>query len=127
GGMAANAAVAAAKLGARTQFWGRGGQDAAGRAMREELGSHGVDVSQFRLFDEGRSSVPGILVDRQGERSIVNFRGSGLPPDAGWLPLDAVAEADAVIADPRWPEGAVALFTAARAGGVPTVLDGDVA
>jgi sulfofructose kinase len=38
-----------------------------------------------------------------------------------------VANASAVLADPRWPEGAVALFTAARALGIPTVLDGDVA
>jgi sulfofructose kinase len=33
----------------------------------------------------------------------------------------------AVLADPRWVAGAVALFTAARAAGIPTVLDADVA
>jgi len=32
-----------------------------------------------------------------------------------------------VLADPRWPDGAVALFTRAREQGIPTVLDGDVA
>ncbi len=32
-----------------------------------------------------------------------------------------------MLADPRWPEGAVALFEAARGKGIPTVLDADVA
>ena len=127
GGMAANAAVAAARLGAQARFWGRAGQDSAGRAMREDLAAQGVDVSGFRLFENARSSVSGIVVDRKGERSIVNFRGAGLPEDPCWLPADVIAEADAVLADPRWPEGASHLFRMARAHGVPTVLDGDVA
>lgn len=127
GGMAANAAAAAAKLGARVRFWGRAGDDNAGHAMREALQSCAVEVDGFRLFAGARSSVSGIVVDARGERSIVNFRGDGLPADPSWLPLDAVARADAVLADPRWPEGARALFAAARAEGVPSVLDGDVA
>ena len=127
GGMAANAAVAATRLGAKVQFWGRAGEDAAGRAMREELAAHGVDVSHFRLFAQARSSVSGIMVDASGERMIVNFRGANLPGEAQWLPLSAVAGAEAVLADPRWPEGALALFREARAQGIPTVLDADVA
>lgn len=127
GGMAANAAVAASRLGAIVQFWGRAGDDSAGRSMHEELAAHGVDVSQFRLFAQARSSVSGIMVDMQGERMIVNFRGADLPSDASWLPLSAIGEFDAVLADPRWPEGALALFRSAREHGVPTVLDADVA
>ncbi|MDQ6639675.1 MAG: PfkB family carbohydrate kinase [Pseudomonadota bacterium] len=127
GGMAANAAVAAAKLGAEVQFWGRAGQDRAGAAMRDGLEALAVDVSEFRLFAGARSSVSGIVVDANGERAIVNFRGAGLPADPSWLPLARVAHADAVLADPRWPEGALALFQAARGHHVPTVLDGDVA
>ncbi|MES2099172.1 MAG: sugar kinase [Pseudomonadota bacterium] len=127
GGMAANASVAAAKLGAQVQFWGRAGQDSAGRSMHQGLAALGVDVSQFRLFDGARSSVSGIIVDANGERAIVNFRGADLPDDPAWLPLDAVAQADAVLADPRWPEGALALFQTAQAHQVATVLDGDVA
>ncbi|WP_265306213.1 PfkB family carbohydrate kinase [Verminephrobacter eiseniae] len=126
GGMAANAAAAAAKLGAAVQFWGRAGADDAGRAMKAQLAALGVDVTQLRLFEGARSSLSGIVVDRRGERMIVNFRGAGLPADPGWLPLAALPGADAVLADPRWPEGALALFGAARRQGLPTVLDGDV-
>jgi sulfofructose kinase len=126
GGMAANAAVAVACLGGSAAFWGRGGDDAAGREMRAALSAEGIDVENFRLFADGRSSVSGVIVDQSGERQIVNFRGS-FPEQADWLPLHEVAHASAVLADPRWPEGAVALFTEARVQGIPTVLDGDVA
>jgi sulfofructose kinase len=126
GGMAANAAVAAARLGAATAFWGRGGEDAAGQQMRDALAHEGVDVGHFRLFAGGRSSVSGIIVDRSGERQIANFRGQ-FPIEPGWLPLDALVSTSAVLADPRWPEGAAAMFGKARSLGIPTVLDGEVA
>lgn len=126
GGMAANAAVAVARLGGSAAFWGRGGDDAAGHEMRAALAAERIDVENFRLFADGRSSVSGIVVDKSGERQIANFRGL-FPEGADWLPLGEVARASAVLADPRWIEGAVALFGKARAHGIPTVLDGDVA
>ena len=126
GGMAATAAVAVARLGGIAAFWGRGGDDAAGHEMRKALSEQGVDVSQFRLFKNGKSSVSGILVDSAGERQIVNFRGQ-FPEPADWLPLGEVESASAVLADPRWLSGAKALFEAARAKAIPTVLDADVA
>ncbi|MDA9530192.1 sugar kinase [Bradyrhizobium sp. CCBAU 25338] len=126
GGMAANAAVAVAKLGASVAFWGRAGNDAAGHEMRSAFVAEGVDVENFRLVPEGRSSVSGVIVDSSGERQIVNFRGL-YPEAADWLPLEAVARASSVLADPRWVEGAATLFREARARGIPTVLDGDMA
>jgi sulfofructose kinase len=126
GGMAATAAVSVARLGGSAAFWGRGGDDAAGREMRAQLADAGVDVGQFRLFADGQSSVSGIMVDASGERQIVNFRGQ-FPEAADWLPLHEVEKTAAVLADPRWLAGAVALFTAARGKGIPTVLDADVA
>jgi sulfofructose kinase len=127
GGMAATASVAVARLGGRSHFWGRAGQDAAGIAMRGELERSGVDVSAFQLFEDAQSSVSGVLVDGSGERMIVNFRGGNLPADPGWLPLNALKSADCVLADPRWPEAAVHVFGEARKLGIPTVLDADVA
>jgi sulfofructose kinase len=126
GGMAATAAVTVARLGGLAAFWGRGGEDAAGREMHRTLSEQGIDVSQFRLFPDGQSSVSGVLVDSAGERQIVNFRGR-FPEQADWLPLEEVGTASAVLADPRWLAGAVGLFEAARAKAVPTILDADVA
>lgn len=127
GGMAATAAVTAARLGARVQFWGRAGDDHEGRLMRRELEAENVDVTHFRLFPGARSSISGVIVDAAGERQIANFRGADQPTDPGWLPLAEIGKAGAVLADPRWPEGAAAAFSAARARGVPTVLDADMA
>lgn len=126
GGMAANAAVTVARLGAAAAFWGRAGNDAAGQEMRSAFVAEGIDVENFRLFPDGRSSVSGVIVDRSGERQIVNFRGL-YPEAADWLPLEAVAHASSVLTDPRWVEGAATLLGEARARGIPTVLDGDVA
>lgn len=126
GGMAANASVAVAKLGASVAFWGRAGNDAAGQEMKSAFIAEGVDVENFRLFSDGRSSVSGIIVDSSGERQIVNFRGL-YPESADWLPLEAVARTSSVLADSRWVEGAATLFREARSRGIPTVLDGDMA
>ena len=126
GGMAANAAVTVARLGASVAFWGRGGNDPAGREMHQALSDSGVDVRQFRLFSGARSSVSGVIIDRSGERQIVNFRGR-LPEHADWLDLNEVKTAAVVLADPRWVDGALALFDAARSAGIPTVLDAEVA
>lgn len=127
GGMAANAAVTVARLGGQASYWGRAGDDTAGRTMREEMARYGVEVEQFRLFDGARSSISAILVAHDGERMIVNFRDAGMPADVGWLPLDALGKADAVHADVRWVEGAQAIYSTARALGIPTVLDGEIA
>jgi len=126
GGMAANAACAIARLGGRATFWGRAGDDAAGAAMVRELVAYGVDASGLRLFEGCRSSQSTVIVDARGERLIVSYWGDA-PGDAGWLPLADVARAGAVLADVRWPEGALALFAAARRANVPSVLDADVA
>ncbi|MEE2950447.1 MAG: PfkB family carbohydrate kinase [Pseudomonadota bacterium] len=127
GGMAATAAVAVARLGGEAAFWGRAGQDREGEEMKAELATERVDVDAFRLFACGRSSISGVFVDPAGERHIANFRGEALPVEADWLPLADLKRAGALLADPRWPEGAEAAFRSARDKGVPTVLDADVA
>jgi sulfofructose kinase len=127
GGMAATAAVAVARLGGQASFCGRAGNDGAGHMMQKELGGYDVDITQFKLFDCARSSVSAVIVDRHGERMIVNFPGADIPDDAGWLKADTLDGASAVLGDVRWTEGAYALYKNARRHGIPTVLDGEAA
>lgn len=127
GGMAATAAVTIARQGGDARFWGRAGNDPEGLLLRDQLRAERVDTASFRLFEGGRSSISGVFVDADGERHICNFRGEGLPVSPDWLPLAEIEAADAVLSDPRWPEGTCAAFEAARACGIPTVLDADVA
>ena len=82
GGPAATAAVAIARLGGRAAWWGRVGEDAAGRFLREELTRHGVDLSGLRTVPGARTVRATVIVDPAGERSILVDR-AGMPSDAG--------------------------------------------
>ena len=127
GGMAANAAVAAARLGADVHFWGPSGSDATADIITRQLRDEGVDVTALRLFEGLTTSTSAVLVDAQGERLVVGYRGTALQADAAWLPLDRIKGAGALLADVRWPAGAEAALSAARNAGVPAILDGEVA
>jgi sulfofructose kinase len=126
GGMAANAAVAIARLGGRAELWSRTGDDAAGCAIRAGLKAERVDVRYVQGFDGARSSTSAIIVDDKGERLIVGQRDAGMPSGTSWLPLERIKEADAVLGDVRWLEGVRAVFGRARKERVATVLDGDL-
>jgi len=127
GGMAANAAVAIARLGGEAHFWGPVGKDSVAGVMRAQLRAAGVDVRGLRRFAGLTSSTSAILVDARGERLIVGYRGSALEAPADWLPLQQLRSAGALLADVRWPQGAVAALRAARRRGIPGVLDADTA
>ncbi len=125
GGTAANAAVAVARLGGNVSYWGRAGNDSAGATMKREMAAYNIDVANFRLCDGAQSSISAVLVARDGERMIVNFRGADLPESAEWLPFDEIKNSKAVHADIRWISGTKTSFAAARKLGIPTVLDGE--
>ena len=126
GGMAANAAVAAARLGARIRFVGAVGDDLAGRVVGEQLAQEGIDLTHLQVVAGAATSVSSVIVDRLGERHIFNHRGDALARAA--VPHDRVfADCDAVLVDPRWVAGAACALTWARAQGRLSVLDADIA
>lgn len=126
GGMAANAALACARLGARVRFVGAVGPDDAGRMVRGQLAAEGIDLTHLQEVPGTQTSASAIIVDRQGERHIFNHRGNALA--GARLPDDAVFDGcDAVLADPRWPAGARAALSWARTHGRLSVFDADVA
>jgi sulfofructose kinase len=125
GGMGANAAVAVQRLGGRAIYWGRVGDDQTGDEVLWLLDHEGVDVSNVRRLPGFRTKIASILIDSRGERLAVSAQPQGYPPDASWLPIERIAEADAVLADTRWPQGAQRLFEAAAQRGLPSVFDGD--
>jgi sulfofructose kinase len=126
GGMAANAAVAIARLGGKAELWSRIGDDSAGNAIRAGLRAERVDLRYVQSFEGARSSTSAIIVDDKGDRLIVGQRDAGMPSGTSWLPLERIAEADAVLGDVRWLEGVRAVFGRARREKVPTVLDADL-
>ena len=125
--MAANAAAAIVRLGGRALFCGPLGDDPAGERMTQGLACAGVDVSGAQRVRGASSSVSTVIVNSRGERLIVGHRGSALEtkPDVAWTAK--IVGASALLADVRWPDGALSALSAARAVGCPTVFDGDVA
>lgn len=125
GGPAATAAVAIARLGGQAVLAARVGEDAAADMIVAELRGHGVDCAYLRRCAGCASSVSAVIVDARGERMIVNNLDPAIPADPAWLPTPAAVGARAVLVDTRWPEGALATLQAARAAGMPAVLDAD--
>ncbi|NBS45581.1 MAG: sugar kinase [Betaproteobacteria bacterium] len=126
-GMALSAACAFARLGGHAAIWARIGDDEPGRVARATLAAEGLDVSGLRAVPGAASSQASVIIDGRGERLVVPFHDPSVDASAQWLPLQALAHSDMLLCDVRWPEGAEAALRAARAAGVPAMLDGEVA
>ena len=124
--MSANAAVIIARLGGKASWCGRLGDDARGRQILEGLHEENVDASAARSLPGASSPHSIVLVDSEGRRALVLHRPLFDDAQTDWLPLGEIDRVDAVLADNRWVPGARTLLQAARARGVPAVLDADV-
>jgi sulfofructose kinase len=125
GGLAGNAATACARLGAKVKLVARLGDDVWAGAMIDELVRDGVDCSLVRRCPGFRSPVSAVVVDPAGERLVVSYSDPTIPADTGWIPGDLAHDADALYAETRWVEAALAVLPQARAAGKPSVLDAD--
>jgi sulfofructose kinase len=125
GGPAATAAVAIARLGGGAVLAARVGDDAAAAMIRSDLVAERVDCEHVRRFPGCSSATSAVIVDARGERMIINHLDPTLPADPSWLPRAESIGAAAVLVDTRWPDGALAALRAARAAGLPAVLDAD--
>ncbi|MEF1174086.1 aminoimidazole riboside kinase [Vibrio sinaloensis] len=70
GGAPANVAVAIARLGGNSAFFGRVGQDPLGRFMKQTLSDEHVDTEFMRLDEAQRTSTVIVDLDDSGERSF---------------------------------------------------------
>jgi sulfofructose kinase len=125
GGCAGNAAVAIARLGGYCRLATRLGDDPAGDEILADLRREGVETGFARRAPGLRSPVSAILVDAEGERMVVSNSDPRMPEATDWLPAILPEGTDAVLADTRWGEGALAALALARRAGVPGVLDAD--
>jgi sulfofructose kinase len=126
GGMAFNAAIAAARLGAAVRLIGRVGCEPGVSMLRERLRAEGIEDRGLEVVPGAMTSVSAIVVDERGERQIFNHRGDAIVR-AHALDPRVLAGADVVLTDPRWVAGAAAALRWARAQRVTAMLDVDVA
>ena len=128
GGQIATALVALRRWGACAAYLGTFGDDEAGVLSRASLESAGVDVSHAPIRHGEPNQLSVILVDgRTGERTVLWHRAPALALARSEVPQAIVAGARVLHLDGADGEAAVAAAAMARAAGVPTVADIDMA
>lgn len=124
GGQAANAMAACARLGWRARYVGKFGADDHGALCRQSLIGEGVDVSASAVVDGATNQFAVILVDaRSGDRTIMWDRHPGLAMSGADVPIDAVTSGRVLLVDCHETEASTVAARAARAAGVPTIID----
>jgi sulfofructose kinase len=127
GGCAANGTVTVARLGARSRLvatlGGPEGIDSVGDQILGWLKREHVDCAGVVRMPGVTSPLSSILIDRAGERSIVTYRDPHFLPTPPADPDALVADAAAVLVDDHLPDFVLPVVTAARARGIPVVID----
>jgi sulfofructose kinase len=129
GGCAANAAIAIGRLGGNARvvspLGGPSGRDLTGDNILAKLHGEQIDVSHIVRIDGAASSRSSIFIDGNGERTIVSYRNPALEKARPNDPVRAIAGADAVLVDNRFPEFVLPIVRAAATESKILVLDGD--
>lgn len=124
GGKGANAAVAAARLGAQVAFAGCVGDDSYGATLRKTLTDEGVDDRLLRTAEEAPTGYAPILVQAGGQNSIIVFPGANRSIRPEDVPAMFAEPVDAVMMQLEIPEEIVLLAAQeAEARGIPVILD----
>lgn len=74
GGAPANVAVAAAKLGAKTAFIGKVGNDAFGKLLLDTVRQNGVNADGMVVSDTANTTLAVVSLQESGERSFAFYR-----------------------------------------------------
>ena len=128
GGQIATALVALRRWGVRATYLGTFGDDEAGAVSRASLESEGVDVAHAPVRSGQPNQLSVILVDaRTGERTVLWHRPPALALAPGEVPRALIAGARVLHLDGADGEAALAAAAMARATGVVTVADIDMA
>jgi len=126
GGKGANQAVAVARLGAQARFIGRVGRDSFGEMLRASLRADGVKTDGLASVADAPTGVALIVVDRNGQNSIVVAPGANrrlMPADIESL-RPALEKLDAILMQLEIPiETVVHTIRLAREINVPVILD----
>ncbi|OJG64226.1 ribokinase [Enterococcus malodoratus] len=126
GGKGANQAVAAKRSETVTNFIGAVGNDAAGDMMRELLSEEGIDLSGVQTLEKQATGQAYIIVDDQGENSIMIHSGANnaFTPQQVKEHAELIKASDFVIAQfESTLESTIEAFTIARQAGVKTILN----
>ena len=125
GGNAANVSVAVTHLGGKAHLVARLGDDLAGRATLDLLTRKGIGTDHVHILPGLRTARSAIVIEPDGERTVINFADPAMPDTPDWLPRILPKDISAVTGDTRWESGTRKLFELAHAAGIPAIFDGD--
>lgn len=126
GGKGANQAVAARRSGAKTNFIGAVGNDEAGQMMTDLLNQEEIDLSAVATLDNQATGQAYIIVDDQGENSIMIHAGANnvFTPKHVNQHAAIIQESDFLITQfESAMDSTIAAFNIARKAGVKTILN----
>jgi ribokinase len=123
GGMAANVAVAARRLGTPTRLLGAVGDDAMGREAMRALAGEGLDLMHVAVRPGEATFFCVIMVDDGGEKSLVKVMSPAYLPRADELTPAAFAGVDHVHLTFARPDLARLAVDRAREAGAAVSLD----
>jgi len=124
GGQAASAVIACRRWGMKTRYVGALGEDDAARIHREAFAAAGVET-EIVVMKEIPSAHSVILVDGDGERTVLAKRDERLEMRPGHLEREWVASAAALLVDGYDTAAATQAAKWAREAGIPVIADLD--
>ena len=124
GGQVATAVIACARWGLRTRYIGKLGDDAAAEIHREAFAGAGVET-QISTVADCSSAQSHIIVDKQGERSVLWHRDPRLTISPEELNRDWITSARALLVDGCDTAAATQAARWARQARVPVIADLD--
>ena len=123
GGNAGNAAVATARLGGQVSIFAAVGRDDVGALILKGFQHEGIDTRLVIQLEDHQSSFSSIVIDKSGERQIINCRNTLGPENLDVLQKLPIQ--DGYLADSRWNEAAVTTLKLANKFSKPGVLDAE--
>jgi sulfofructose kinase len=126
GGQIATALVTCQRLGLKTRYIGKVGDDDAGQFQFESLRNEGVGMSHVRVAPETPNQFGHIIVDQAtGERTVFWDRDSRLAVTPNELSREAIETSRSLHLDGCDVEACVCAAQWAREAGIPVVADLD--
>lgn len=126
GGQAATAMVACQRLGLRTRYLGKVGDDDLGRYSQKSLEDEGIDVAGVIVVPGARNQFAFILIDqRTGERTIIWDRDQRLVIRPEEVPREIICSAKVLLVDGHDAAASVRAAQFAKEEGMIVVMDAE--
>ncbi|HLG19123.1 MAG TPA: PfkB family carbohydrate kinase [Bdellovibrionota bacterium] len=126
GGQVATTIVAAARLGAKTRYLGKFGDDAGGRAVRGALVREGIDLSESKVIPGVSNQSAFIVVDKKNKtRTVFSYLDARLAINSDDFAHEAITSGKILFLGGRRPETVIPFAQMGREAGCIVAIDAD--